>query len=34
MVFKEKLGVFKSLNVIEQGEIGKQEKDYFVLIKV
>jgi len=34
MAFKEKLGVFKSLNVIEQGEIGKQEKDYFVLIKV
>jgi len=34
MAFKEKLGAFKSLNVIEQGEIGKQEKDYFVLIKV
>jgi SAM-dependent methyltransferase len=34
MAFKEKLGAFDSLNVIEQGEIGKQERDYFVLIKV
>jgi len=34
MAFKEKLGAFRGLNVIEQGEIGKQEKDYFVLIKV
>jgi len=34
MAFKDKLDPFRSQNILEQGEIGKQEKDYFVLIKV
>ena len=34
MAFKDKLEIFRSQNITEEGEIGKQEKDYFVLIKV
>jgi len=34
MKFKDRLDVFKNQNIVEQGEIGKEEKDYFVLIKV
>ena len=34
MAFKGKLDVFRGQNIMEEGEIGKQEKDYFVLIKV
>jgi SAM-dependent methyltransferase len=34
MAFKDRLDPFRSQNILEQGEIGKQEKDYFVLIKV
>jgi SAM-dependent methyltransferase len=31
---REKLEVFNGENIIEQGEIGGSEKDYFMLIKV
>jgi 2-polyprenyl-3-methyl-5-hydroxy-6-metoxy-1,4-benzoquinol methylase len=34
MAFKNKLEIFKSQRIMEEGEIGKQEKDYFILIKV
>ncbi len=34
MSFRDKLEVFRKENIVEEGEIGKQEKDYFVLIKV
>ena len=34
MAFKEKLEVFRDQKIIEEGEIGNQEKDYFILIKV
>jgi len=31
--FKDKLDVFKDRRIVAQGEIGKEEKDYFILIK-
>ena len=34
MKFKDRLDMFENQNIIERGEIGKEEKDYFVLIKV
>ena len=34
MAFKDKLEIFRGQDIMEEGEIGKQEKDYFVLIKV
>ncbi len=34
MKFKDRLDVFRDRNILEQGEIGEEEKDYFVLIKV
>lgn len=34
MRFKNRLNAFDDQNIIERGEIGKEEKDYFILIKV
>jgi SAM-dependent methyltransferase len=32
--FESRLDVFRDRKIIEEGEIGKEEKDHFVLIKV
>ncbi len=34
MRFKDRLDAFRDQNIMEEGEIGEEEKDYFVLIKV